>query len=88
MNLREENLAREYGNELLKQFPAINVTGIQPNPEDPDAIWVKIIYPQDEEQQFRIRSFAGQLTGQYLDNHQTLITPISAVAPETASNNS
>ena len=73
-NLKQKQLSRMLFDQLKEKFPEIHLVGITPSCEDPEDIWVNIIYPEDEDRQIEIADFAAEISTDILLDYGYSIT--------------
>ncbi len=82
INLKELELGRQLFVRLKEKFPEIQFAGIEESPYDPDAVWVKIVKPVDEDRRIELGEFSSKISADILDDYGYYITIASASPDE------
>ena len=68
-------LAQEMAQRLKEKFPELIIGEMQD--DGIEDVFIEVVYPNDEFEEMKIRYEAAKLSGEYLDNYSTLVTPLS-----------
>ncbi len=61
-NFKQKELSQMLFDRLKEKFPEIKLVSITPSCEDPNDIWVNIIYPEDEDRQIEMGEMAAEIS--------------------------
>jgi hypothetical protein len=62
LNLKQEQLAAEFVEDIRKNFPEVQLINITPSPENPDDLWIRVTAPKNEEREFELMDFCSNKT--------------------------
>ncbi len=62
INFKQEDLIEELLCAIKNEFPEVELIDITESPEDSESLWVNVTGPEDEDEDIRLRNFAGELT--------------------------
>lgn len=83
-NFKQKELSHMLFDRLKEKFPEIRLTGITPGAEDPEDIWVNIIYPEDEDREIALRELAGEISSDILLDYGYSVSIVSGEDTEIA----
>ncbi len=61
-NFKQKELSYMLFERLKENFPEIRLVSITPSWENPEDIWVNIIYPEDEDREIELREMAAEIS--------------------------
>ena len=61
-NFKQKELSYMLFERLKQRFPEIRLVSITPSWENPEDIWVNIIYPEDEDREIELREMAAEIS--------------------------
>jgi len=73
-NLKQKELSRMLFDRLKAKFPEIRLVSITPSCENPEDIWVNIIYPEDEDREMELREMSAEISTDILLDYGYSIT--------------
>lgn len=62
INFKQQELTEEYFRAIQNRFPEAELLKVTESPEDPNDLWVNIIFPEDEDRETELIEFAGNMT--------------------------
>lgn len=69
INEKQEELIKELVAYLKKQFPEIELIGVQESPEDPESLWVRVTAPEDQDRRTALTSRAADKSMDILEDY-------------------
>jgi hypothetical protein len=61
-NFKQKELSYLLFERLKEKFPETKLVSITPSWENPEDIWVNIIYPEDEDREMELRELAAEIS--------------------------
>jgi hypothetical protein len=61
-NFKQTELSHMLFEKLKEKFPEIKLVNITEGCDNPESVWVNIIYPEDEDRQIELFETAGHIT--------------------------
>ncbi len=86
INFKQKELAHQYFAELKSRFFDIEFVRITESSENPQNVWVEVIFPLDDDRQIEIRETAADISTDILLEHGYYIALISAWPGEVGLN--
>jgi hypothetical protein len=83
-NFKQKELSRMLFDRLKEQFPEISLVSITPSYENPEDIWVNIIYPEDEDREIEMGKLAAEISTDILLDYGYSISITSGEGMEIA----
>ena len=62
INFKQQELAQDLFSALKNKFPEVSLLTIAESPADPEAVWVNITAPENEDREIDLIEFAGEKT--------------------------
>ena len=81
-NLKQMELSKMLFDSLKEKFPEIKFVGITEGCDNPNDVWVNIIYPEDEDREIEMCEMASEITTDILLDHGYNILIISGEGME------
>jgi hypothetical protein len=82
INLKQKELSHWLVDQLKQRYPEVAFVRIQESVDDPDALWVRIAMPEDEDRQIELVEHSSELSADILDKYGYHITTMSASPDE------
>lgn len=74
INFKQRELSQNLFEQLQEKFPEIRLVQITESIENPSAVWIKILVPEDGDREIELQELAGELSTEILLNYGYLIT--------------
>ena len=82
INLKQEELSHWLVDQLKQRYPEVEFVRIQPSVDDPEALWVRVVMPEDEDRWIEVVEYSSELSTDILDKYGYHITTMSASQDE------
>jgi len=73
LNDKKLELSHWLFNKLQKKYPETELVSIVESPEDPDDVWINVVYPDDDDKVIALGRLAARLGTDILENHDILL---------------
>jgi len=59
INLKQQELVKQFVEEVQKRFPEVQLLNVIPSPENPDDTWIRVTSPDDEDLETALIEFSA-----------------------------